>query len=179
MRSSRWIQTAICTGLLMCGAAAFAQRAPQQTEVPDRTTASDQRFLVRALRMNELLLRIGRLAREAGNAPDIRARGESMVQKYTDLGRQLSDQARRANINPTAQLTPEQAAVVTRLVRLSGPEFDTQFAATVDMLEQQELAMYKYEATRASDPELRALTQSRIGPLQEAVNEQPPQLRPD
>jgi predicted outer membrane protein len=163
----------------MCGPAALAQQAPQQAEQPDRTTASDQRFLVRALRINELLLRIGRLAREAGNAPDVRAKGEYMVQKYTDLGRQLSDQALRANINPTAQLTPEQAAVVTRLVRLPGTEFDTQFTQTVDMLEQQELAMYKYEATRASDPELRALTQARIGPLQEAVNEQPRQIRPD
>jgi len=175
MRNMIWIHAGLCTGLLLSGGAAFAQRSEPQKEQTERANPSDQEFLNRALRVNALELRLGHLASERGNSPDVKAKGQSMVKKHSDFGRQLSEQARREAVAETPELTAEQAGIVAELEQLSGPAFDTAFKQTIDRIHQQELAMYKDEATRASDPKLRAFAQARVQSLQKVLSKQPAQ----
>ncbi|MGN6110820.1 MAG: DUF4142 domain-containing protein [Kofleriaceae bacterium] len=179
MRKTNWLHVGLCTGLLLSGGAALAQgSAPQPQPQPgqaEKAKSSDQEFLNRALRLNQLELRLGRLASERGSTPDVKSMGNKMVQKHSDFGRQLTEQARRAGITETPELTPEQQEAVTRLEGLSGPEFDSALKQTIDGIHRKELAMYQEEATRAEDPQLRALAQTRVDNLQKMMGKQPEQ----
>lgn len=184
MRKTNWLHVGLCTGMLLSGGAALAQGSahqPGQTEKPtpsgqaEKANPSDREFLNRALRLNQLELRLGRLASERGSTADLKSMGNKMVQKHSDFGRQLTEQARRSGVTEAPELTPEQQAVVTRLEGLSGPEFDAAFKQTIDELHRKELAMYQDEAKRAEDPQLRALAQTRVSTLQEALGKQPAQ----
>jgi putative membrane protein len=173
MRKTNWINAGLCAGLMLSGGLAAAQPYGEPQQKTDEAKPSDQEFLNRALRMNELELRLGRLASERGSTEDVKAKGKKMVQKHTEFGGQLREQARRAGVTTTPEPTPEQAAIVGRLEQLSGNDFDTEFTKTIDGIHQQELAMYKDEQTRASDPQLRALAKARVEKLEKVVNKQP------
>ena len=171
MRKTIWMNSGLCAGLLLSGGVSFAQGSAPQPAEAERAGVSDREFLTRAISNNQLELRLGRMAAERASAPEIRAMGETMVQKHSELGRQLSDLARQSGVTGAAELSPEQQATIARLGALSGPDFDRSFKQTLDAIHVRELAMYQDEVTRATDPQLRAVAQKRVATLQKTANQ--------
>jgi len=132
--------------------------------------ASDQDFLTRAIRNNQLELRLGHLATERGNSPDMKAMGEKMVKNHGELEQQLEALAQKSGAS-TPELTAEQQATFSRLASLSGPAFDQNFKQTLNDIHVHELSMYQNEINLAQDPQLHALAQKRVATLQKTVNQ--------
>jgi len=135
------------------------------------SATSDQDFLTRAIRNNQLELRLGHLATERGNSPDMKAMGEKMVKNHGDLEKQLEDLAQKSGASQTPELTADQQATYSRLAALSGPDFDQNFKQTLNDIHVHELSMYKSEVNQAQDPELHALAQKRVATLEKTVNQ--------
>jgi putative membrane protein len=170
MRMMPWTRAGICAALLLSGGVSFAEGPsppPPQTENADAT--SDRDFLTSALRVNEVELTLGQMAAERGSTPEVKTMGAKMVQKHTELGGQLTDQARRLGISAAPELSSDQRSTVVRLGSLSGTAFDKSFKETVDAGHVQELAMYRGEASRTADPGLRGLAQHRVATLEQTV----------
>ncbi len=157
-------------GLVLSGSPLLA-RASSAPATTAQDARSDAEFLRRARGVNELELRLGRLAAERASTPELRAAGQQMVQKHGELGRQLGDLARQAGAPEKVELSPDQARTVASLQARSGSDFDGQFQRTVDAGHVQELAMYRDEVGRASNPQLRALAAQRVAALQRTVGE--------
>ena len=128
MRMMQWTRAGVCAALLLSGGVSFAEGSsppPSQTENADAT--SDRGFLANALRVNQVELTLGQMAAERGSTPEVRATGAKMVQKHTELGGQLADQARRLGVSAAPELSPDQRSTVVRLASLSGSAFDQSF----------------------------------------------------
>jgi putative membrane protein len=179
MRRAGWINTGLCAGLLLSSGAPLVQASPAQAA--QSQARSDQDFLEQALGVNELELQLGRLAGERAIAPELKAMGQKMVEKHTELGQQLSKLAQTAGPggdgpsdsggSEKAVMSADQRATLARVASQSGRAFDTVFKQTVDAGHIQELAMYREEVSSAVNPQLRELAQLRVVKLQEAVAE--------
>jgi len=165
---TRWINTGLCAGLLLWGRVALADESPAPA-AETQYENGDQEFLERALGVNQLELQLGRLAAERATTPEVKAMGQAMVQKHTELGHQLAELARQAGGSGNAELSSDQRATFDRVASQSGGAFDPVFKQVVDAGHVQELAMYRDEVSRAKSPALRELAQGRVVKLQETV----------
>ena len=181
MRIMQWARAGFCAALLLSGGAAFAEGpSPPAPQTENAYATSDREFLASALRVNHVELTLGRMAAERGSTPDVKAMGAKMVQKHTELGGQLTDQARRLGVSAAPELSPAQRSTVDRLASLSGSAFDKSFKETVDAGHVRELAMYREEASHTVDPGLRDLAQRRVATLEQTVAQtsQVPKAKP-
>lgn len=176
MRRAEWIITGLSAVLLSSSGAALAQAAepgfqlPASASPPTTSQArSDRDFLEQALGVNELELRLGRLAGQRGMTAEVKAMGEKMVEKHGELGQQLSHFAHESGSSGKPTMTADQRATLDRVMSQSEGTFDSTFTQTVDAGHIQELGMYRDEVSRAVNPQLRALVQGRVVKLQEAV----------
>jgi putative membrane protein len=165
MHNMKWMRAGLCTALLLSARASFADGS----SAPTAEAPNDQDFLVHALSINQLELVLGQMAAGRGYTAEVRAMGAKMVQKHTEFGRRLGDLAHRPAAAGAPGLSEDQRRTVARLAALSGSDFDRSFKETIDAGHVQELAMYRDEASRAADPRLRALAQSRVTTLQQTV----------
>jgi putative membrane protein len=170
MRIMQWTRAGICAALLLSGGVSFAEgSSPPPPQMENADAKSDREFLASALRVNQVELTLGQMAAERGSTPEVKAMGAKMVQKHTELGGQLTDQARRLGVSGAPELSPDQRSTVVRLASLSGGAFDKAFKETVDAGHVQELAMYRGEASHTVDPGLRDLAQRRVATLEQTV----------
>ena len=169
MRTVKWMSAGLCAGLLFSAGLSFADGAPQQPPSAAAAAPADRVFLVRALGVNQTEIVLGRMAIARATTPEVRAMGEKMVQRHTELARQLGE---LAQINPVSEpptLTADQQKTVARLAAVSGSEFDRSFKNTVNAGHVDELAMYREETSRAADPRLRALATGRVTALEQSL----------
>lgn len=166
MRNVKRIPVSVVAALLLSGGAAPAQASSPAASQP-RT--DDRAFLKRALGVNELEVRLGRLAAERGSTPEVKAQGQKMVANHTALGQELGALARQAGAAGTAELSPEQRATFDRVAAQPASGFDAEFRRTVDDGHVKELAMYRDEVGRAVSPDLRALAERRVTALEQAM----------
>ena len=153
----------LCSGLLLSGGLACAEKTASP---PAQTERGDREFLDKALGVNQLELQLGQLAAERGTAADVKAMGKKMVEKHTELGKQL---AALAQASGTPALSAEQRATYERVAAKSGAAFDATFKDVVDAGHVKELAMYRDEVARAKSTALRELVQKRVAKLEETV----------
>ncbi|MCU1278012.1 MAG: outer membrane protein [bacterium] len=168
MRGTRWMNAGLCAGLLLSGGVVRAEQSPSKATAKSYQNG-DQEFLEQALGVNQLELQLGRLAAERASTPEVKAMGQKMVQKHTELGQQLSGVAQQSGGSGSPELSPDQRAIYDRVASQSGTAFDAIFKQTVDAGHVKELAMYRDEVSRAANPQLRVLAEGRVAKLQETV----------
>jgi len=169
MRNVSWMNVAVFAGLLFSAGPSLADDAPPRAAQASAPTPADRDFLVRALGVNQTEILLGRMASKRGTTPEVRAMGDKMVQRHTELAQQLRQ---LAQIDPAAEpptLTADQQKTVARLAATSESEFDRSFKDTVDAGHVDELAMYREEVRRSADPRLSALAVVRVAALERAV----------
>ena len=169
MGNVKWISAGLCAGLLFSAGLSLADGTPQRTTSASAAAVPDRDFLMRALGVNQAEIVLGRMAIARGTTPEVRATGEKMVQRHTELVRQLRE---LAQIDPGAEpptLTADQQRTSARLAAVSESEFDRSFKTTVDAGHADELAMYREEVGRAADPRLRALATGRVTALEQSL----------
>lgn len=169
MRGTRWMNAGLCAGLLLSGGVVLAEQPPSNATSASYKNNGDREFLEQALGVNQLELQLGRLAAARATTAEVKAMGEKMVQRHTELGQQLSDLSRQSGGSGNPQLSAEQRAINDRVASQSGAAFDATFKQTVDAGHVKELAMYRDEVSRAANPQLRAFAENRATKLQESV----------
>lgn len=165
MRTTRWIRAGILSAALATGGTTLAEPPAE---------AGDRGFLTRALATNRGELALGRLAIERAVTPAVRAMGQKMVQKHTELGRQLDERAVRMSVAVAAETSAEERATLARLAALPGGAFDEAFKQTIDDIHRRELALYEAEAKSTTSPELHTLVQGRVISLRKSLVDRPP-----
>jgi putative membrane protein len=161
------IQAGVCAGLLLSSGVVRAQGATPAA--PAQRSEGDQAFLKQALGVNQLELQLGHLAVERGTTPEVKAQGQKMIQKHTELGGQLSALAQQSGMSGDPVLSPDQAETLAHVKSQPADSFDAVFKKTVDSGHAKELAMYQDELGRTSNPQLRALSEQRVAALEQSV----------
>ena len=163
MREVGWFKWLLLSGTLSWAMLAHAATAPQGP------AGSDQEFVQRALAVNEGEVQLGQIATARGSTPDVKATGENMVQKHTQLGQQLGGLASQLGASPTAELSADQRDTLSRLRAVPASEFDPAFKQVVDEGHAKELAMYRDWLARTDNPQVRQLAEGRVDALQKSL----------
>ncbi len=168
MRTKKWIHMGLFAGLLsLSGGVVLA--APPANTADVQHENSDREFLAKALGVNQLELQLGQLASERATTAEVKAMGQKMVEKHTELGQKLAALAEQSGGSGSGELSSDQRAIYDRVASQSGGSFDSVFKEVVDAGHVKELAMYRDEVSRATSPALRDLAQRRVTTLKGTV----------
>ncbi len=149
--------------------------------------ASPQHFARKAAMGGLLEVKLGRLATERAQNSAVRQFAERMVKDHANVNQQLMSLAQTKGITlPTSdELNPEgkstivrkaEAAVnkdvrtIERFEKLSGPEFDRQYMATMVKDHQKDVREFEDAATNLSDPDLRNFAKQNLPTLREHLS---------
>jgi putative membrane protein len=110
----------------------------------------DAKFLMDAVRGDLAEVKLGELAQQRGQSEGVKAFGKMLVEDHSEAMKKTAELAKELNVIPPAQPTAEQTQKHDALARLSGAEFDRQFAADMVKGHQEEIAKYERQAERGN-----------------------------
>jgi putative membrane protein len=112
-------------------------------EVALATDSHEAMFLTDAIRGDLAEVKIGELAELKGQSEGVRDFAAMLIDDHSKAMEKTSDLAKDLGVTPPAQPTAEQRLKHDTLARLSGAEFERQFAA--EMVKGHQEAIEKYE----------------------------------
>lgn len=129
--------------------------------------STDRQFVMKAAMSDMAEIELGRLAVARGASESVKQFGQRMVDDHTRTSQQLMQIVSTAGVTPPTALDPKHAAVVARMSRLSGAEFDRAYAKQMVKDHQEAVALFQRESTRGSHGELKAFASATLPALQE------------
>jgi putative membrane protein len=152
---------ALCAIFAMsAGGVASSQEVALAQDTPEA------KFLMDAVRGDLAEVKLGELAQQKGQSEGVREFGQMLVEDHSKAMKQTAELAKEMNVIPPAQPTAEQTQKHESLARLSGAEFDRQFAAEMVKGHQDEIAKYEKQAERG-DSEVAQLAEELLPTLEE------------
>ncbi len=154
------VRLGVAASLLLPFAACSNPPPPVTTTAPPRPAShlstADSDFLDQAMRAGLAEVQLGRLAVQQGTRPQVRQFGQEMVDRYTDVDRQLADLAQRNGIKPPSSVGPAGQDAIARLGALRGAAFDRAYLQRQVAAHKDALALYQNEAAQGTDPDVTA-----------------------
>ena len=135
-------------------------------EVALATNSPESKFLTDAIRGDLAEVKIGELAQQKGQSEAVRDFGEMLVDDHSEAMEKTADLAKDLDVTVPTQPTAEQTQKHDALARLSGAEFDRQFAAEMVKGHQEEIAKYEMQA-RSGDSKVSDLAEDLLPTLKE------------
>jgi putative membrane protein len=146
---------ALCTcGIASAQEVALAQDSPES------------KFLTDAVRGDVAEVKMGELAQQKGQSEGVREFGQMLVEDHSSALQKTAELAKDLNVIPPAQPSAEQMQKHDALARLSGEEFDRQFAAEMVKGHQEEIAKYERQA-QSGDSKVAKLAEDLLPTLEE------------
>lgn len=152
---------ALCAvfALAACGIASAQEVALAQD-------SPESKFLTDAVRGDLAEVKLGELAQQKGQSEGVREFGEMLVEDHSKAMKQTAELAKDLSVIPPAQPTAEQTQKHDALARLSGAEFDQQFAAEMVKGHEEEIAKYEKQA-QAGNSKVAELAEDLLPTLKE------------
>lgn len=128
----------------------------------------EAKFLEDAVRGNVAEVKMGELAQQRGQSEGVREFGKMLVEDHSNALKKTAELAKDLEVIPPAQPSTEQTQKHDALARLSGEEFDRQFATA--MVEAHEETIAKYEKQvqgDIGDPKVRELAEELLPTIRE------------
>ena len=132
------------TLLLSAAGVATAQQEIQVAKLDQ--DSPDAKFLADAVRGDLAEVKMGELAQERGQSEGVRELGEMLVEDHSKAMKETAELAQDLGVIPPAQPTAEQTQKHDALARLSGAEFDREFAAEMVKAHEETIAKYEKQA---------------------------------
>ena len=135
-------------------------------EVALATNSPESKFLTDAIRGDLAEVKMGELAEQKGQSEGIRDFAEMLIDDHSKAKEKTSDLAKELGVTPPTQPTAEQMQKHDALARLSGAEFERQFAAEMVKGHQEEIAKYEKQA-RSGDSKVSELAEDMLPTLKQ------------
>ena len=157
------------------GVASAQDRDQDQNQARDRgrdievalaQDSPDAKFLTDAVRGDVAEVKMGELAQQRGTSEAVREFGKMLVEDHSSAMKKTAELAKDLNVIPPAQPSAEQMQKHDALARLSGAEFDRQFAAEMVKGHQEEIAKYEKQAA-SGDSKVAELAEDLLPVLKE------------
>ncbi len=129
--------------------------------------ATDRDFVQRAASGGMAELQAAQLAQQRGSSSQVRQFAARMITDHTQANDELQQIAQEANITLPTKPTGKDAAAGQRLGALNGTAFDQAYAQVELGNHQQDVALFRKEATSGQDPALKAFAQKMLPILQQ------------
>jgi putative membrane protein len=130
--------------------------------VPPRVDAD---FLVEAASGGMLEVQLGQLAQTNGSDPGVKAFGARMVKDHGDGGIKIKTLAEAKSVSLPATVSNQQQKELDALQKKTGPDFDKAYVALMVSDHKEDIAEFEKEASKGTDPDIRALASSNLDML--------------
>lgn len=110
-----------------------------------------QAFLKKAIEGNFAEVQMGQLAQQKAQSDDVKKFGQMLSDDHSAANQKAMEAAKSMNVTPPDGPNAKQKAEYDRLSKMSGAQFDRNFAMHMVADHQKDIAEYKKEA-KQSDP---------------------------
>jgi len=110
---------------------------------------------------------LGKLAKDKGSSDAVKQFGQRMVDDHSKANDELKSVAKQKNIDLPTSLDAKHQAVVDRLSKLSGAEFDRAYSSEMLKDHEQDVKEFQKEANSGIDPDMKNFASKTLPTLQE------------
>lgn len=128
--------------------------------------AADRSFMTTAARINMTQAHKGEMAENQAASADVKDFAKTLVQDETQAWQHLSELAGKTGASIPRGINASKDQAIARLVSLKGDRFDRQFTRDEITAEQQAIAVFKREAARGHNADVKAYANSILTALQ-------------
>jgi putative membrane protein len=129
--------------------------------------AHDADFANKAAAGGMAEVEMGRLASSNGSDPNIKMFGQKMVNDHSSANEQLQKAAAKDGLTLPQAPSPKQKEMADKLGKLQGAEFDKEYAHMMVKDHEEDVALFKKEASSGKDATMKAFAQKALPTLEE------------
>ena len=161
--------TTFCTFLGCWAVLAHQENTPSQKQTAHRTTTgfSDETFIRNAAEGNMAEIKLGQLAEEKAQAPEVKNLAKRIVEDHTKALEEVKQTAQQENINMPTDVSHKDALTYERLAKLSGPQFDREYTQEMVKDHQKDISEFKRAETQVKNPASKEYAQRELPTLQQ------------
>ena len=148
--------------LVLAGALAYGQQHTAKT-----AHMTDHKFATDAAIGGMAEVELGRLAESKASNPDVKNFGKRMVDDHSKANDDLKAVAAKENINLPASLDAKHQAVVDRLSKLSGAEFDRAYVKEMVNDHETDVKEFERESQHGTNAGIKEFASRTLPTLQE------------
>jgi putative membrane protein len=127
---------AVAAGSLLCAAS------------PGFAKDNGQKFIAKAIQGNMAEVQMGQLAQQKGSSDGVKQFGKTLETDHSQANQTATAAAGSISVTPPTRPSKMQQAMYDKLNKLSGPQFDRQFASSMVKDHKKDIAEYQKEAKR-------------------------------
>lgn len=156
---------------VLCCMALFSAPALAQKKAAGGAM-TDQQFVTLAAQTDMVEANLGQLAQNAASAQPVKDYGQMLVTDHTADYKQLQSIASQANVTVPGAIDAEHnKADIAPFEKLKGKAFDTKYIHEMIAGHTKALALYKKEASDATDSTIKSYAQNAIPILQKHLDD--------
>ena len=110
-------------------------------------------------------VKLGEMAKDKAESPDVKKFGEMMVEDHSKANEQLKKIAADKGIELPTELDKEHQAMVDKMSKLSGKEFDQAYVNGMVEDHKKDVAEFQEASKEISDPEIKAFAAKTVPTL--------------
>jgi putative membrane protein len=160
--------TTFCTFLGCWAVLAHQENTPTQKQSTRRATTgyTDETFIRNAAEANMAEVKLGQLAEEKAQAPEVKNVAKRIVEDHTKAQDELKQIAQQESINLPTDISHKDALTYDKLSKLSGPEFDREYTKEMVRDHQKDISEFKRAETQVKNPASKEYAQRELPTLQ-------------
>jgi predicted outer membrane protein len=152
------------------GQSGNANRGSGATAARQGSNSADAKFAMTAAQDSMTEVELGRLAVQKGMSDAVKQFGQRMIDDHTNANQQLMQAAQASGITLPTTLDAKHAAMVQKFQRLSGAEFDRQYAKQMVQDHRKAVSLFQQEASRGTNAGIKAFASQTLPVLQEHLS---------
>ena len=133
--------------------------------------AAPQDFVKKAGIAGLYEVRAAELAQDKAQSKDVRDFAGMMLDDHRQANDELRTLAKKRSWQVPAQLDSKHKSLLDRLSKLSGSEFEREYTQQQLQAHEQAVALFKQEADKGKDPELKAWASQKVSTLRSHLEE--------
>jgi putative membrane protein len=141
------------------------------TTTPGSLDRQDQMFLENAATVGLAQVKLGKLAEEKAQSPEVKQFGQRMVTDHSQADQELKAAAKQERLSVPSRMTSEESTLYSRLSKQSGKDFDRTYMQAMVSDHQKDVVLFRKEAQSGQDPKLKNFAQTTLPTLQQHLQE--------
>lgn len=129
--------------------------------------AGDKRFIKQASEDSMIEVELGKLAAEKGSSDAVKQFGQRMVDDHGKVGKLVEQLAGAGKIEVATEMPRKGKKAQEKLAKLSGAEFDREYAKTMAKGHKKNVKAYEKQAKSGQIPEVKEFASKVLPSLQE------------
>ena len=158
--------TTFCTFLGCWAVLAHQENTPSSAKQTPRPHYTDEVFVRGAAEGSMAEVKLGQLAEEKAQAPEVKNFAKRMVEDHSKALEEIKQLGSKDGINMPTDISHKDAETYNRLSKLSGPDFDRAYSQEMVKDHQKDIAEFRKGETSAQKPEVKEFAQKTLPTLQ-------------